>query len=135
MVKARTRGSSDSRERWEVHQVVGHARIRRWTACDASLHRDGCQRPRVGLRSGRLQVFDQDGNYLMQMTQFGTPASMVITSGGLVYVAAGAPENRVTIGTVDGKVLEPLTGSTAQTGLRSTRAVACIAQSAGKAVL
>jgi sugar lactone lactonase YvrE len=54
----------------------------------------------------RIQVFDQDGKYLDQMTQFGAPAAIFITKDDRLYVVAGAPENRLTIGTKDGKVLD-----------------------------
>jgi sugar lactone lactonase YvrE len=58
----------------------------------------------------RIQVFDQDGKYLSQMTQFGTPMSIFITNDDVVYVASGAPENRVTIGTTDGKLTGKIEG-------------------------
>src|ERR1700730_12086145 len=58
----------------------------------------------------RIQVFDQDGKYLDQMTQFGAPASIFITKDDVLYVVAGAPENRLTVGTKDGKVLDRLEG-------------------------
>ena len=58
----------------------------------------------------RIQVFDQDGKYLDQMTQFGAPASIFITKDDVLYVVAGAPENRLTIGTKDGKVLDRVEG-------------------------
>jgi sugar lactone lactonase YvrE len=58
----------------------------------------------------RIQVFDQDGKYLDQMTQFGAPAAIFITKEDMLYVVAGAPENRLTIGTKDGKVLDRVEG-------------------------
>jgi sugar lactone lactonase YvrE len=58
----------------------------------------------------RIQVFDQDGKYLDQMTQFGAPAAIFITKDDTLYVVAGAPENRLTIGTKDGKVLSRVEG-------------------------
>ena len=58
----------------------------------------------------RIQVFDQDGKYLDQMAQFGAPASIFITKDDMLYVVAGAPENRLTIGTKDGKVLDRVEG-------------------------
>jgi len=58
----------------------------------------------------RIQVFDQDGKYLNQMTQFGAPAAIFIAKDDLLYVVAGAPENRLTIGTKDGKVLDRVEG-------------------------
>lgn len=58
----------------------------------------------------RIQVFDQDGKYLDQMTQFGTPAGIFITKDDMLYVVAGAPENRLTIGTTDGKVFDRIEG-------------------------
>ena len=58
----------------------------------------------------RIQVFDQDGKYLNQMSQFGAPAGMFMTKDDTLYVVAGAPENRLTIGTKDGKVLDRVEG-------------------------
>jgi hypothetical protein len=58
----------------------------------------------------RIQVFDQDGKYLDQMTQFGAPAGMFMTKDDTLYVVAGAPENRLTVGTKDGKVLDRMEG-------------------------
>jgi DNA-binding beta-propeller fold protein YncE len=58
----------------------------------------------------RQQVFDQDGTYFDQMTQFGAPASIFITKDDVMFVAASEPENRITIGTTDGKVLEKIEG-------------------------
>jgi hypothetical protein len=58
----------------------------------------------------RIQVFDQDGKYLDQMTQFGAPAGIFISKDDMLYVVAGAPENRLTIGTTEGKVLDRVEG-------------------------
>jgi hypothetical protein len=55
-------------------------------------------------------VFDQDGKYLDQMAQFGAPAGIFITNDDILYVVAGAPENRLTIGTKDGKILDRVEG-------------------------
>lgn len=84
----------------------------------------------------RIEIFDQDGNYLDQMTQFGTPASIFITAGDTVYVAAPAPENRVTIGTLDGQILQKIEGLNSAHGIAvdSTGAI-YVAESSGKAVL
>jgi hypothetical protein len=58
----------------------------------------------------RIEVFDQDGKYITQMAQFGAPASIFITKDDTIYVAAGAPENRITIGTTGGKIMEKIEG-------------------------
>ena len=58
----------------------------------------------------RIQVFDQDGNFLEQMTQFGTPSSVFIAKDGTVYVADGEPENQIVIGNVDGTVSNKIQG-------------------------
>jgi len=39
----------------------------------------------------RLQVFDQDGKFLKQLTEFGAPAGVAIGKDDTVYVAVGAP--------------------------------------------
>jgi peptidylamidoglycolate lyase len=84
----------------------------------------------------RLQVFDQDGTYLDQMTQFGTPAAIFITKDDVMFVAASEPENVVTIGTTDGRVLDRIEGLNSPHGIAvdSTGAV-YVAESFGKAVL
>jgi hypothetical protein len=54
----------------------------------------------------------------------------------VMYVAAGAPENKMTIGTTAGKVLETIGGLNAPHGLTvDARGTLYVAQSAGKAVL
>src|ERR1700732_303410 len=58
----------------------------------------------------RIQVFDQDGKYLDQMTQFGAPAAIFIAKDDMLYVVAGAPENRLTVGTKAGKGLDRMEG-------------------------
>jgi DNA-binding beta-propeller fold protein YncE len=50
----------------------------------------------------RLQIFDQDGKYLDQMTQFGAPASIYITKDDTLYVGG---KDVVTVGKTDGTVL------------------------------
>jgi len=84
----------------------------------------------------RLQVFDQNGTYLDQMTQFGAPASIFITRDDVMYVAASEPENRVTIGTTDGKVLETIEGLNYPHGIAvDGNGAIYVAESFGKAVL
>ena len=50
----------------------------------------------------RLQVFDKDGKFLDQMTQFGAPASIYIGKDDTLYVGDG---NKVVVGKTDGTVL------------------------------
>jgi len=83
----------------------------------------------------RLQIFDQDGMFLEQMTQFGTPVSLFI-QGTTLYVAAPAPENKVTSGTTDGKVLETIEGLDAPHGIAVDAAGSIyVAQSGGKSIV
>src|SRR6202521_14579 len=84
----------------------------------------------------RIQVFDQDGKYLDQMTQFGAPAAIFITKDDTLYVVAGAPENWLTIGTKDGKVLDRVEGLNAPhwVAVDSSGAV-YVAEVAGQALL
>jgi peptidylamidoglycolate lyase len=84
----------------------------------------------------RLQVFDQNGAYVDQFTQFGTPAAIFITKDDVVFVAASEPENFVTIGTTDGRVRDKIEGLASPHGISvdSTGAV-YVAESFGKAVL
>lgn len=82
----------------------------------------------------RLQIFDQEGNYLDQMTQFGTPVSLAF-QGDTVYVASPAPENKVTVGTLDGKVLETIDGLDSPHGIAvSADGAIYVAQSGGKSI-
>jgi peptidylamidoglycolate lyase len=84
----------------------------------------------------RLQVFDQNGAFVEEMTQFGTPAAIFITTNDQVFVAASEPENFVTIGTTDGRVVDRIEGLNSPHGIAvdSTGAV-YVAESFGKAVL
>jgi sugar lactone lactonase YvrE len=84
----------------------------------------------------RIQVFDQDGKYLDQMTQFGAPAAIFITKDDMLYVVAGAPENRLSIGTKDGKILDRVEGLNAPhwVAVDSSGAV-YVAEVAGQALL
>jgi hypothetical protein len=84
----------------------------------------------------RIQVFDQDGKYLAQMAQFGTPVSIAITRDDMMFVASPAPENRITIGRTTGEVLEKIEGLNSPHGLDVDSSGAIyVAESAGKAVL
>ncbi len=84
----------------------------------------------------RLQLFDRDGKYLTQMAQFGTPVSVAFSARGQVYVASPAPENKVTVGTLDGTVIEEIGGLNSPHGIAvDGRGAVYVAESAGKAIL
>jgi DNA-binding beta-propeller fold protein YncE len=84
----------------------------------------------------RLQVFDQDGRFLDQMSQFGTPVSIAFGTGEELYVATGAPENWVAIGTTDGKVSTKLEGLDSPHGIAVDAGGAIyVAQSSGKSIV
>jgi DNA-binding beta-propeller fold protein YncE len=88
----------------------------------------------------RIQVFDQEGKLLTQMTQFGPPGALFITKDDMLYCATSAAEGEtpaINIGTVDGKVLTHLTG-----GLSGVHGIAVdnrgsiyVAEVAGKTLL
>ncbi len=58
----------------------------------------------------RIEVFDSDGKYLSQLSQFGAPSCIFISKDDTMYVSATAPENWVVIGTTDGKMLGKISG-------------------------
>ncbi|MGC4086200.1 MAG: hypothetical protein QM736_29775 [Vicinamibacterales bacterium] len=90
----------------------------------------------VGDRGNRrLQLFDQNGRVLSEMRQFGTPVSVAFANDR-VFVASPAPENTVTIGTLDGTVLETIGGLDSPHGIAvdATGAI-YVAESGGKAIL
>jgi DNA-binding beta-propeller fold protein YncE len=84
----------------------------------------------------RIQVFDQEGAYISEMAQFGTPVSIAFDSSDTIFVASPAPENKVTIGTASGKVLETIDGLDSAHGIAvDSHGNIYVAESAGKAVL
>ncbi|HZP49427.1 MAG TPA: peptidyl-alpha-hydroxyglycine alpha-amidating lyase family protein [Vicinamibacterales bacterium] len=84
----------------------------------------------------RIQVFDRDGTFLSQLTQFGTPVSIAFDRDDTMFVAAPAPENKVTIGSTAGKVLDTIEGLESPHGIAvDSRGAIYVAESAGKAVL
>jgi DNA-binding beta-propeller fold protein YncE len=82
----------------------------------------------------RLQVFDQDGKYLDQMTQFGAPASIFIGKDDTLYVGDG---NKVVIGKTDGTVLATIADVADPHGIAVSEATGAIyvAQVGPKAIL
>jgi len=90
----------------------------------------------VGDRGNRrLQLFDQDGRFLSEMRQFGTPVSVAF-AGDRVFVATPAPENKVTIGTLDGRVLETISNLDSPHGIAvDANGAIYVAESGGKAIL
>lgn len=84
----------------------------------------------------RVEMFDQAGTYLGQMTQFGTPVSIAITPDDQMFVASPAPENRVTIGTTSGSVLGTIDGLDSPHGIAvDPEGSVYVAESSGHAVL
>jgi DNA-binding beta-propeller fold protein YncE len=57
----------------------------------------------------RVEIFDQDGKFLEQTTKWGA-ASSVAFKNGMAYVADFTPENRILVGTLDGKILGEIDG-------------------------
>jgi DNA-binding beta-propeller fold protein YncE len=57
----------------------------------------------------RIQIFDQDGKFLEQMTQFGAPVAVAFARDGRAFVAT-SPGNYVSIATDEGKILEKFEG-------------------------
>jgi DNA-binding beta-propeller fold protein YncE len=60
--------------------------------------------------NNRIQIFDQEGKYLDQWSNFGTPWGLFI-KGDLIYVVDGTENNCLLIArTKDGTVLEKIAG-------------------------
>ena len=73
--------------------------------------------------TSRVIVFDKNGKYLKIW-------------GELLYVAAPAPENRVTVGTTAGKVVRVIEGLDAPHGIAvDAEGAIYVAQSGGKAIV
>jgi DNA-binding beta-propeller fold protein YncE len=83
----------------------------------------------------RVQIFNQDGKFLDQMTQFGAASAIFIAKDGTVYVADAAPENRIIIGKTDGKLLGTIDGLNGAHGLAvDSKGSIYVAESGGKTV-
>ncbi len=84
----------------------------------------------------RMQIFDQEGQYVGQVADVGTPVSIAFGRDDTAYVASGAPENMVTILGPDGRVRERIDGFDTPHGIAvdSTAAI-YVAESFGKAIL
>ena len=84
----------------------------------------------------RLESFDADGNFLTETKQFGAASSIYITKDDILYVASQAPDNKVMIGTEDGKILGSIGGLYFAHGVAVDPAGAVyVAESQGKALL
>jgi NHL repeat-containing protein len=60
----------------------------------------------------RIQIFDQDGNFLEEWKQFGRPIGILITADDTIYVADVSDKQGVTYGsTKDGSVVLAADGS------------------------
>ena len=60
--------------------------------------------------NNRIQIFDQDGKFLTQWTNFGTPWGLFI-KGNLIYAVDGTKNNVLLIASLkDGKVLDRIEG-------------------------
>jgi DNA-binding beta-propeller fold protein YncE len=84
----------------------------------------------------RIQLFDQDGKFLEEMTQFGAPVSIAFTKDDRVFVAV-SPGNQVAIGTADGKIVEKIDGLNNPHGIAvdATGSTFYVAETMGKNLL
>jgi peptidylamidoglycolate lyase len=87
--------------------------------------------------NNRLQVFDQDGKYLQQVKDVGTPVSIAFARDDTMFVASGAPEHMVTVIAPDGRVVQKIEGLDTPHGIAvdSTGTTIYVAESMGKAIL
>jgi DNA-binding beta-propeller fold protein YncE len=84
----------------------------------------------------RVQVFDQDGKFLDQMTQFGAPVTLFVGKDDLLYVVGRSAQNQIAIGTTDGKILEQIDGVKGPHGMAvDPNGAVYVAESGGHAVL
>ena len=61
--------------------------------------------------NNRIQIFDSDGKFLDQWTNFGTPWGLFITKNDMLYVVDGTANNCLLIATTkDGKVIDRIEG-------------------------
>jgi hypothetical protein len=59
----------------------------------------------------RIQIFDQDGKFLNQWSNFGTPWGLFIDRNDMLYVVDGTDNNCLLIAsTKDGKVIDRIDG-------------------------
>jgi sugar lactone lactonase YvrE len=73
----------------------------------------------VGDRSNkRIQIFDQDGRFLDQWTQFGSPSGIFITADDTLYVVDYNDKKRLFIGSAkDGSVQQEINNLTLAEGV------------------
>jgi sugar lactone lactonase YvrE len=84
----------------------------------------------------RLQIFDQQGQWVGEVKDVGTPVSIAFARDDTAYVASGAPENMVTILGPDRQVLERIEGFDTPHGIAiDSRNAIYVAESFGKAIL
>jgi streptogramin lyase len=60
----------------------------------------------------RIQIFDQEGNYLAEWTQFGRPSGILITPDDTIYVADVQDKQGITYGSVKDGVVRGLISGT-----------------------
>ncbi len=84
--------------------------------------------------NSRMQVFDEDGKFLVEYKQFGAPASIYITKEDVVYV--GAKES-IVIGRLDGSIIHTIENVPDPHGLAvdETSGAIYVAQVGPKAIL
>jgi sugar lactone lactonase YvrE len=84
----------------------------------------------------RIQVFDQDGKYISQTADAGTPYGIFITKEDMMYVVDGTDaQDMVVINLKDGKVVEKMTGLKGPHMISvDSKGAIYIAETTGKAV-
>ena len=101
--------------RRHVHQVVGHARARPRVS---STRRTPSRPTRAAALfvadrgNRRIQIFDQDGNFLEEWKQFGRPSGILITPDDTLYVADVQDKQGIAFGSAkDGVVRGMISGT------------------------
>ena len=89
------RAHREVRQGRQVHQDLGQERLGPGRTRHPACARDGFARTAVRRRpqNNRIQIFDQDGNFIDQWHQFSRPSGIFIDKNDIIYVADSDSES------------------------------------------